>query len=54
MGLSPETVDRQEVWPFRAAWEACKQANGIKETTGSNGSLEDEDLARMGIEGFSA
>ena len=51
MGLSPSEVDAQEVWPFLAAWEAYKQVNGIKSKE-SSGDLEDEDLARLGIEGF--
>lgn len=51
MGLSPSEVDAQEVWPFLAAWEAFKQVNGIK-SNDAGGDLEEEDLARMGIEGF--
>lgn len=51
MGLSPSEVDAQELWPFLAAWDAYKQVNGIK-SKDQSADLEDEDLARMGIEGF--
>ena len=52
MGLSPAEVDRQELWPFREAWEGFKQVNGIRERSNESPDWEEEDLKRMGIEGF--
>ncbi|MBU3035979.1 MULTISPECIES: hypothetical protein [Alphaproteobacteria] len=52
MGLSPSEVDKQELWPFREAWEGFKQANGIRESSSKTADLEEADLTRMGIEGF--
>ncbi|EBA18402.1 hypothetical protein RSK20926_11804 [Roseobacter sp. SK209-2-6] len=52
MGLSPREVDQQQLWPFVAAWDAYKQVHGIRESAKPSGDLNEEDLARMGIEGF--
>ena len=52
MGLSPSEVDRQQLWPFAAAWVAYKQVHGVRESRKSGGELGEDDLARMGIEGF--
>jgi hypothetical protein len=52
MGMGPEVVGRMSLWQFMAALDGYGRANGWKKTGNTAGSMSDQRLAELGIEGF--